>query len=115
MNILFEDEGQLRAGTVLADNDASLMVESVSGKRMKVKAASVLLRFANPAAAEAMSAGQRLMAELDADFLWEASEEGDFGFADLAHDYYGGTPTPAQAAAVALKLHASPMHFYKRG
>jgi exoribonuclease-2 len=115
MNILFEDEGQLRAGTILADNDASLMVESVSGKRMKVKAASVLLRFATPTAAETISAGQRLMAELDADFLWEASDEGDFGFADLAREYYGGTPAPSQAAAVALKLHASPMHFYKRG
>ena len=38
MNVLFEDDGQLKAGTVLADNDASLQVEAASGKRMKIKA-----------------------------------------------------------------------------
>ncbi len=38
MNVLFEDDGQLKAGAVLADNDASLQVEAVSGKRMKIKA-----------------------------------------------------------------------------
>ena len=30
MNVLFEDDGQLKAGTVLADNDASLQVEAAS-------------------------------------------------------------------------------------
>ena len=48
MNVLFEDDGQLKAGAVLADNDASLQVEAVSGKRLKIKAAHVLLRFASP-------------------------------------------------------------------
>jgi exoribonuclease-2 len=115
MNVLFEDDGQLKAGTVLADNDASLQVESVSGKRMKIKSASVLLRFASPPAGEAIAEGHQLAAELDPAFLWEASSDEEFGFADLAREYYGGHPTPAQSAAVALLLHASPMHFYKKG
>jgi exoribonuclease-2 len=50
MNVFFEDDGQLKAGAVLADNDASLQVETTSGKRVKVKAAAVLLRFAAPSA-----------------------------------------------------------------
>lgn len=115
MNVLFEDDGHLKAGIVLADNDASMQVESISGKRMKIKAASVLLRFTSPAAADALAAGQALAAELDPEFLWEASGDGEFGFADLAREYYGATPSPAQAAAVAMLLHASPMHFYKKG
>ncbi len=115
MNVLFEDDGQIKAGTVLADNDASLQVEAVSGKRIKVKAGSVLLRFAAPGAAEVLLEGGRLASELDPAFLWEASEEGEFGFADLAREYYGNAPSPAQSAAVALLLHASPMHFYKKG
>src|SRR3982751_7133337 len=69
MNVLFEDDGQLKAGTVLADNDASLQVEAASGKRVKVKASSVLLRFTSPGAAEAFAQGQRLAGELDAGFL----------------------------------------------
>jgi len=47
MNVLFEDDGQLKAGTLLADHDASVQVEAVSGKRQKIKAAHVLLRFAD--------------------------------------------------------------------
>jgi len=115
MNVLFEDDGQLKAGSVLADNDASLQVESASGKRMKIKAASVLLRFAAPGAAETLAQAQRLAAELDADFLWEATGEAEFGFDELAREYYGALPAPAQAAAVALALSASPMYFYRRG
>src|SRR5437870_7516518 len=65
MHVLFEDDGQLKAGTVLADHDQSLQVEAVSGKRLKIKAASVLLRFASPGPAEALGDAQRLTAELD--------------------------------------------------
>jgi len=115
MNVLFEDDGQLKAGSVLADHDASLQVEAASGKRLKIKAANVLLRFASPAAGELIADAQRLASELDASFLWEASGDGEFGFDDLAREYYGGTPAPAQAAAVALLLAASPMHFYRKG
>ncbi|MEO6565696.1 MAG: RNB domain-containing ribonuclease [Casimicrobiaceae bacterium] len=115
MNVLFEDDGTLKAGTVLADNDASLQVEAISGKRIKIKSAQVLLRFASPGAADALSEGQALLRDLDPEFLWEASGDDEFGFADLAREYYGATPGPAQAAAVALLLHASPMYFYKKG
>jgi exoribonuclease-2 len=48
MNILFEEDGAFKAGTVLADNTTSLQVETSTGKRVKVKAANVLLRFAQP-------------------------------------------------------------------
>jgi exoribonuclease-2 len=115
MNVLFEDDGQLKAGAVLADQDTSLMVESASGKRTKIKAGSVLLRFAAPGPSEVLGEAHKLASELDPNFLWEASDEGEFGFADLAREYYGASPTPAQAAAVAMLLHASPMHFYKKG
>ena len=115
MNVLFEDAGHLRAGSVLADHDASLQVETTSGRRVKVKSASVLLRFATPAAADAMAQAQHLAGELDATFLWEASGEDDFGFEALAAEYYGAAPSAAQAIAVALLLQSSPMHFYKRG
>lgn len=115
MNVLFEDDGQIKAGTVLADNDASLQVEAVSGKRIKVKSGHVLLRFASPGAGEALAEGQKLATELDPTFLWEVCGDDEFGFAELAGEYFGGTPSPAQAAAAAFALHASPMHFYKKG
>ena len=115
MNVLFEEDGQLKAGTVLADHDASLQVEAASGKRLKVKAGNVLLRFPAPSPGETLVTASKLAGELDPTFLWEVSGEDEFGFDELAREYYGTNPTPPQQAAVALLLHAAPMHFYKRG
>lgn len=115
MNVLFEDDGQLKAGTLLADHDASLQVEAVSGKRQKIKSAHVLLRFAEPSPAETLARAHELVAELDPDFLWEVVPDDEFGFEELAREYYGAQPAPAQSAAVALALARAPMHFYRKG
>jgi exoribonuclease-2 len=115
MNVLFEDDGQLKAGILLADHDASVHVEAVSGKRQKVKTSHVLLRFAQPSPAETMSRAQQLVEELDPNFLWEVVPDDEFGFDELAREYYGGEPAPAQAAAVALALARAPMYFYRKG
>jgi exoribonuclease-2 len=115
MNVLFEDDGQLKAGTVLADNDTSLQVESASGKRLKIKAAAVLLRFAAPSPSMLLADAQRQAQEVDPDFLWQVCGDDEFGFDDLATEYHGRTPQPAEAAAVAFALAAAPMYFYKRG
>ena len=115
MHVFFEDDGQLKAGTVLADNDSSLQVEAVSGKRLKIKAAAVLLRYREPSPSLLVSEAQNHARGLDPNFLWEVSGEDEFGFNDLARDYYGHTPLPAEAAGVALALAGAPMFFYKRG
>ena len=68
MHVFFEDDGQLKAGTVLTDNDSSLQIEAASGKRLKIKAAAILLRYAEPSPplliAEAQKAGARARSEL---------------------------------------------------
>jgi exoribonuclease II len=115
MHVFFEDDGQLKAGNVLADNEASLQVEAASGRRLKVKAAAVLLRFAEPSPSALQAEAAKLAAEFDPKFLWDVSTGDEFGFADLAHEYYGRAPTAPEAAAVALALANAPMYFYKRG
>jgi exoribonuclease-2 len=115
MHVFFEDDGAFKAGTVLADNDTSLQVEAISGKRLKIKAANVLLRFDGPAPPLMLADAQGIAAGIEPDFLWEVSGDAEVGFADLAKEYFGRAPTPGEAAALALVLHASPMHFYKKG
>jgi exoribonuclease-2 len=115
MHVFFEDDGAFKAGTVLADNDTSLQVEAISGKRLKIKAANVLLRFDGPAPSTMLSDAQSIAAGIEPDFLWEVSSDQEFGFADLAREYFGRSPSPSEAAALALRLHGSPMHFYKKG
>ena len=47
MNVFYEEDGGFKVGNVMADNDTSLQVEAPHGKRSKVKASAVLLRFAD--------------------------------------------------------------------
>src|ERR1043165_4654352 len=101
MYALFEDGGKFLAGRVMSEADSSMQVELDSGKRVKVKAANVLLRFEKPAPAELLSSAQALSKDIDLDLAWEFAPEQEFGFADLARDYFdAGANTTQQAAAL---------------
>ncbi len=115
MNVLFEEDGAFRAGSVLADSVTSLQIELASGKRSKVKAANVLLRFAAPAPGELLERAEAEAEGIDAGFLWEVCGEQEFGFEELAAEYHGAKPDPVQAAAVLLRLHAAPIYFHRKG
>jgi exoribonuclease-2 len=115
MNVLYEESGAFKSGTVLADNDSSLQVEAPHGKRSKIKATAVLLRFEQPAPAELMSEAETHAAGVDTEFLWECSGQGEFGFEALARDYFGHAPNAVEAAGILFKLHAAPMYFYRKG
>lgn len=113
--VLYEEEGELKVGAVLAQAPASLQVESPHGRRLKVKAASVLLRFERPSGPELLEGARAYAAAIDTDFLWQCCPASEFGFEALAREYVGREPTPVEAAGVLLKLHAAPMYFYRRG
>ena len=116
MNILFEDDGQVRAGAILSESDASAQVELPGGRRVKVKSNHVLLRFDAPDAAAMMSEAQKHRADIDMMLLWQAAEgREECAFTDLAVEYFGRDASSAQQAAILLALHQAPMYFYKRG
>jgi len=115
MQVLYEEEGDLRVGTVLAQAPASFQVESPHGRRSKVKAVNVLLAFERPPAAELLVEAQKFAADLDIEFLWQCSGSREFGFQELAREYVGRDPTPVQAAGVLMKLQSAPMYFHRRG
>lgn len=115
MHVIFEEDGHFKAGSILSETEATAQVEAASGKRSKVKAANILLRFAAPAPGEVMTEAESLAGELDADFLWEAAGTDEFGFEQLAQEYYGHAPRPAESVALLQKLHASPIYFHKKG
>ena len=115
MHLLYEEEGEFKVGTVLAQAPASFQVESPHGRRSKVKAAAVLMRFERPGAGELLEAAAKFSSGLDSDFLWQCSGESEFGFEDLAREYVGREPLTAEAAGVLLKLHSAPIYFHRRG
>ena len=115
MNVLFEEDGGFKAGSIMTDNDSSLQVELPTGKRSKIKAATVLLRFEKPSAAALLEQATPLAEEIEPDFLWECVNDGEFSFLDFARDYYGHDPAPVEATAVLLALHAAPVYFHRKG
>jgi exoribonuclease-2 len=115
MYLIFEEDGHFKAGSILSETDATAQVETASGKRSKIKTANILLRFAAPAPTEVIQQAETLSADLDADFLWEAAGTDEFGFEQLAQEYYGHAPTPPESVALLQKLHASPIYFHKKG
>ncbi len=115
MYLLYEEDGDIKAGVILADNDASLQVESQHGKRAKVKAAHVLLRYAAPAPGEVMEQARAGREAIDLDFLWEVAGEAEFAFDELAREYHGRAPTAPESAAILLALHGAPIFFHRKG
>ncbi len=115
MNVFYEEDGELKVGAVLADNDSSLQVEAPHGKRSKVKASAVLLRFESPAHTAFVPAAQAQADAIDIDFLWQCCGADEFGYDTLAREYYGQAPDAVQSAAVLTRLHGAPMYFYKKG
>jgi exoribonuclease-2 len=115
VQLLYEEDGDLKVGAVLSQAPASFQVESPHGRRSKIKAAAVLLSFEQPSGAEVLAAAEAFARELDVEFLWQCSGGREFAFQDLAREYVGREPTPAEAAGVLIKLHSAPMYFYRRG
>jgi exoribonuclease-2 len=115
VNVFYEEDGGYKVGTVLEDNSSSLQVETLHGKRVKVKAAAVLLRFASPGPGAFIEAAQRLADGIDLDFLWEVAPQDEFDHERLARDYFGAAPTPPESGGLLLKLHSAPMYFHRKG
>jgi exoribonuclease-2 len=115
MQLLYEEDGEFKVGNVLAQAPASFQVESPHGRRTKVKASTVLMRFERPGGAELLEQAARYAAGLETDFLWQCCGAGEFGFEALASEYVGHEPSAVEAAGVLFKLHAAPMYFHRRG
>ncbi len=109
MQLLYEEDGALKVGAVLAQAAASFQVESPHGRRTKIKSANVLLEFEQPGGAQLLEQAHGFAGTLDADFLWQCSGRNEFGFRDLAREYVGREPSAAEAAGVLIKLHSAPV------
>jgi len=113
--LLFEDAGKFLAGRVMSEAESSLQIELDSGKRVKVKSANALLRFASPAPAQLLADAHAQSADIDLDLAWETAPDEDFGFDDIAREYFGAQASAGQRAATLLRLFDAPHYFHRRG
>ncbi len=70
MNVFFEEDGSFKVASVMSEAAGSLQIESPSGKRSKIKASNVLMRFES-ALSGFMEAVQQEAETLETEFLWE--------------------------------------------
>jgi exoribonuclease II len=115
MYALFEEAGKFLAGRVMTEADTSMQIELDSGKRVKVKTANVLLKFDKPQPAELIAAGQSIAKEIDLDLAWEFAPDHEFGFADLARDYFEASAGVEKQAAALFRLFEAPHYFRRSG
>jgi len=115
MYVLFEETGKFLAGRVMSEAEASAQVELDSGKRVKVKAAQMLLKFDKPAPAALLSEATALAQTIELDLAWEFAPEEEFGFGELATDYFSSGASAVQQAAALLRLYEAPHYFRRAG
>jgi exoribonuclease-2 len=117
MRLLHEDGGDIKIATLMvqATEGESLAVESLGGKRSKLKAKDVWLRFEDSKPEELLASAKKQAEEIDLDFLWECAGAEEFFFADLAKEYFGETSSAIQKISLAVALQNAPIYFRRKG
>ncbi len=115
MYALFDDAGKFLAGRILSEAESSAQIELDSGKRVKVKAANLLLKFDKPTPAELIAQAQTLSDDIDPQLAWEFAPEQEFGFAELARDYFSENASITEQVAALFKLFEAPHYFRRAG
>ena len=119
MFLLFEEAGKFMAGRLLSQAETSAQVELDSGKRVKVKAANILLKFEQPTPEQLLSEARALSQTIELELAWEFAPPEEFGFAELAHEYFSSdtnkTATLGQQAGTLLCLFEAPHYFRRAG
>jgi exoribonuclease-2 len=115
MHVIFEEAGKFLGGRILSESDASAQIELDSGKRIKAKHQNMVLRFEKPAPTQLLTQAHALCPEIDLDLAWECAPPDEFGFADLARDYFGDQVNLTEQAAMLLRLHEAPHYFRRAG
>jgi exoribonuclease II len=117
MHLLYEDGGDIKIATLMAQasEGEALAVESLGGKRGKLKAKDVWLRFEDSKPEELLASAKKQAEEIDLDFLWECAGSEEFIFTDLAKEYFGETSSVIQKISLVMALHNSPIYFRRKG
>ncbi|ABM43765.1 ribonuclease II [Acidovorax sp. JS42] len=115
MHALFDEAGKFLAGRILSEAESSAQIELDSGKRVKVKDANILLKFDKPAPAELLARAREIAAGVELPLAWEFAPEEEFGFAELARDYFSAQAPVTEQAGMLVALFEAPHYFRRAG
>ena len=116
MHLLYEEGGEIKFATITGDvNEDPLHAQTPGGKKIKLKAKEVWLRFEKPEAQTVMDEASVLSKDIDLQLLWDCAPEEEFGLVDVATEYFGNQATVAQQVALAIALQGAPVYFRRKG
>ncbi|MDO5532321.1 ribonuclease catalytic domain-containing protein [Sutterella sp.] len=114
MQIVFEEDGVPKVGTVLETGWKDFRVELPGGRRIKVKKPQVIFTHEGPGAGQLQEEAAAVAREMDPAFLWEAAPEHAFLYSHLAREYFT-KPGPVELVAILLALEGNPDWFVHSG
>ena len=115
MYVLFEEGGKFLAARTLSQAESSLQAELDSGKRVKLKLQQVLMQFEQPASAQLLQQAAELAASMDVNLAWEFASDEEFGFTDVASEYFSAKASVVEQAASLMCLFNAPHYFRRAG
>ena len=119
MHLLYEEGDDIKVASVQSASgtgDAeSWQATSLSGKKIKLKAKEVWLRFEKPEPQALMDEANALSKDIDLQFLWDCAPDEEFGLVDVAQEYFGAQATISQQTALAIALQGAPVFFRRKG
>jgi len=119
MNLVYEDGGDIKIATVQSASGSgdteSWQATSLSGKKIKLKAKEVWLRFEKPEAQSVMDEASALSKDIDLQLLWDCAPEEEFGLIDVSHEYFGVQATIPQQVSLGIALQGAPVFFRRKG
>jgi exoribonuclease-2 len=119
MNLVYEEGGDIKIATVQSASGAgdaeSWQATSLSGKKIKLKAKEVWLRFEKPEAQTAMDEATTLSKDIDLQLLWDCAPEEEFSLVDVSEEYFGAQATIPQQVSLGIALQGAPVFFRRKG
>jgi exoribonuclease-2 len=74
----------------------------------------LLLKFDKPTPASLLSDAAALSQSIELELAYECAPDEEFGFGDLAKDYFSNNASTVEQVASLLRLHEAP-HYFRRG
>ena len=116
--VFFEESGGLKLGLVISSASGSDQVSLSTGRRVKVKANQILVRFEVSDESQLdpfLQQAQSVADELDPDFLWQCAPSDVFTADAFAPEVFGQQVLSTELVGLILALHQAPMYFYRKG
>ena len=119
MNLVYEEGGDIKIATVQSaagsGDSESWQATSLTGKKIKLKAKEVWLRFEKPEAQAVMNEATTLSKEIDLQLLWDCAPDEEFGLFDVSEEYFGAQATIPQQVSLGIALQGAPVFFRRKG